>query len=38
VFGTFAVVAAYFGARIAEHVPAQFQLILFALIGLAGSY
>ena len=37
VFGPFAVMAAYFGARIAQHVPSQVQLILFALIGLAGS-
>jgi uncharacterized membrane protein YfcA len=37
VFGPFAVIAAYFGARIAQHVPSQVQLILFALIGLAGS-
>jgi uncharacterized membrane protein YfcA len=37
VFGPFAVIAAYFGARIAQHVPSQIQLILFALIGLAGS-
>lgn len=37
VFGPFAVIAAYLGARIAQHVPAQIQLILFGLIGLAGS-
>jgi hypothetical protein len=37
VFGPFAVIAAYFGARIAQHVPSQVQLVLFALIGLAGS-
>lgn len=37
VFGPFAVVAAYAGARIAEHIPAQTQLIIFAIVGLAGS-
>lgn len=37
VFGPFAVVAAFFGARIAKHIPSTVQLVLFALIGLAGS-
>ncbi len=37
VFGPFAVIAAYFGARIAQHVASHVQLILFALIGLVGS-
>lgn len=37
VFGPFAVVAAYAGARIAQYVPAESQLILFAFVGLAGS-
>jgi uncharacterized membrane protein YfcA len=30
-------VAAYAGARIARHVPADAQLVLFALVSLAGS-
>ncbi len=37
IFGPFAVVAAYAGARIAKHVPSEAQLILFAIVGLAGS-
>lgn len=37
VFGPFAVIAAYVGARIAQHVPAQIQLALFGIIGFAGS-
>ncbi len=37
VFGPFAVVAAYAGARIAEHIPGETQLIIFAVVGLAGS-
>ena len=37
IFGPFAVADAYAGARIARHIPAQAQLILFALVGLAGS-
>ena len=37
VFGPFAVIAAYIGARLAQHVPSQVQLTVFALIGLAGS-
>ena len=37
IFGPPAVVAAYAGARIARHVPAHVQLVLFALIGLTGS-
>ena len=37
IFGPFAVVAAYAGARIARHVPADAQLVLFALVSLAGS-
>lgn len=36
-FGPFAVVAAYAGARIAKHIPSEAQLVLFALVGLAGS-
>jgi len=37
VFGPFAVVAAFAGARIAKHIPATVQLVLFAVVGLAGS-
>lgn len=37
VFGPPAVAAAYAGARIARHVPAHVQLVLFALFGLTGS-
>lgn len=37
IFGPFAVVAAYAGARIARYIPGEIQLIAFALIGLAGS-
>lgn len=37
VFGPFAVVAAYAGARIAEHIAGETQLIIFAVVGLAGS-
>jgi len=37
IFGPFAVVAAYAGARLAEHIPSEIQLVLFALVGLAGS-
>jgi uncharacterized membrane protein YfcA len=36
-FGPAAVVAAYVGAKIAKHVPPTAQLILFAVVGLAGS-
>ena len=36
-FGPPAVAAAYAGARIARHVPAHVQLVLFALFGLTGS-
>src|SRR6476469_4203096 len=36
-FGPPAVVAAYAGAKIAKHVPPEAQLILFAVVGLAGS-
>lgn len=37
IFGPFAVVAAYAGARIARYIPGEIQLIGFALVGLAGS-
>ena len=37
VFGPFAVASAYAGARVAKHVPGEVQLVLFALISLAGS-
>jgi uncharacterized membrane protein YfcA len=37
IFGPFAVVAAYAGARVAKHVPGEVQLIMFALISLVGS-
>ncbi|MDO8500261.1 MAG: sulfite exporter TauE/SafE family protein [Gemmatimonadaceae bacterium] len=37
VFGPFAVIAAYAGARLAKHVPGEAQLVLFAVVGLAGS-
>ena len=37
IFGPSAVVAAYAGARIAKHIPPDVQLVLFALVGLAGS-
>jgi uncharacterized membrane protein YfcA len=37
IIGPFAVAAAYAGARIARYVPAQAQIILFGIIGLAGS-
>ena len=37
IFGPPAVAAAYAGARIARHVPAHVQLVLFALFGLTGS-
>jgi uncharacterized membrane protein YfcA len=36
-FGPPAVVAAYVGAKIAKHVPPTAQLLLFAVVGLAGS-
>ncbi|HUQ48670.1 MAG TPA: sulfite exporter TauE/SafE family protein [Gemmatimonadaceae bacterium] len=36
-FGPAAVIAAYAGAKIAKHVPPTAQLILFAVVGLAGS-
>lgn len=36
-FGPPAVVAAYAGAKIAKHVPPTAQLVLFAVVGLAGS-
>jgi uncharacterized membrane protein YfcA len=38
VFGPFAVIAAFLSARIAKHIPAGVQLVLFAIVGLAGSY
>lgn len=37
IFGPFAVAAAYAGARAAVYVPGEVQLIIFALISLAGS-
>lgn len=37
IFAPPAVAAAYVGARIARHVPAHVQLVLFALFGLTGS-
>ena len=37
VFGPFAVVAAYAGAVFAEHISGETQLIIFAVVGLAGS-
>jgi uncharacterized membrane protein YfcA len=37
IFGPPAVAAAYAGARIARHLPAHVQLVLFALFGLTGS-
>lgn len=37
VFGPFAVVAAFAGARLAKHIPSKIQLIVFAIVGLAGS-
>ncbi|HEX2721938.1 MAG TPA: sulfite exporter TauE/SafE family protein [Gemmatimonadaceae bacterium] len=36
-FGPFAVVAAYAGAILARHIAATLQLIVFAVVGLAGS-
>lgn len=38
VFGPFAVIAAFVSARIAKHIPSGVQLVLFAIVGLAGSY
>jgi len=37
IFGPFAVAAAYAGARLARHVPAEVQLVLFAIVSLVGS-
>jgi len=37
VFGPFAVVAAFIGARVAKHIPSKVQLVVFAIVGLAGS-
>jgi uncharacterized membrane protein YfcA len=37
IFGPFAVLAAFVGARIARHIPPTAQLITFAIVGLAGS-
>jgi len=37
VFGPFAVIAAFAGARIARYIPSVAQLVLFAIVGLAGS-
>jgi uncharacterized membrane protein YfcA len=36
-FAPFAVIASYGAARISKHVPPHVQLVLFALVGLAGS-
>lgn len=37
VFAPFAVIAAFAGARLAKHIPSTAQLVLFAIVGLAGS-
>jgi uncharacterized membrane protein YfcA len=37
IFGPFAVIAAFFGARIAKHISPTAQLVTFAIVGLAGS-
>ena len=37
IFGPFAVVAAFAGARLARNVSSDFQLILFGIVGLVGS-
>ena len=37
VFGPFAAIAAFAGARIAKHIPSTAQLVVFAIVGLAGS-
>ena len=37
VFGVFAVVAAFAGARLAKHIPSVVQLVVFAIVGLVGS-
>src|SRR5688500_16855154 len=37
IFGPFAIIAAYGGALLARHIPAETQLVLFAVVGLAGS-
>ena len=37
VFGPFAAVAAFAGARIAKHIPSTAQLVVFAIVGLLGS-
>lgn len=37
VFGAFAAAAAFAGARLAAYIPEDAQLILFAVVGLAGS-
>ena len=37
IFGPFAVATSYGAARIAKHIPPHVQLVLFALVGLAGS-
>ena len=38
VFGPFAVAAAFAGARVAKIIPSTVQLVVFAIVGLAGSY
>jgi uncharacterized membrane protein YfcA len=38
IFGPFAVVAAFVGARIARHISPTAQLVTFAIVGLAGSF
>jgi uncharacterized protein len=37
IFGPFAVVTSYAAARVAKHIPPHVQLVMFALVGLAGS-
>jgi uncharacterized membrane protein YfcA len=38
IFGPFAVIAAFVGARIAHHISPTAQLVTFAIVGLAGSF
>jgi len=38
IFGPFAVIAAFAGARIARHISPTAQLVTFAIVGLAGSF
>jgi uncharacterized protein len=37
IFGPFAVATSYGAARMAKHIPGHVQLVLFAVVGLAGS-